>query len=344
MAAHLLALNVAAMGPVVCLWLHWRDGRRGDELAGCVGRRLAATSIAGLVVGTLLGGSLLAALWLADDRLFFEAAGRVPARRYWFGAAEWVFSLVCLGGYLLLWRRWPGRAGWGRLGVMWTLAVLGATNLLYHFPTLFAAIAVLEAEPARGAAPDFMSLLARGETLARLLHFALASVAVSGLVIMGDALRMRRLQADQQARRQVAAWGGRIALVPTLLQWLAGTYLLVQLPEASRAALLGGDWIGTSLFGGSLLASVALMHQLAAAAMGDASPRSILWAMTLMALTVLLMVAARQQARQALAPSRGAAATTTWERAGAGSGLPGGAEGRILPPMAGAVGGQQPRS
>ena len=52
LAAHLLCVDIASAGPLVCIWLDWR-GRR-DATARDAGRWLAKTSLAGLIVGGLL--------------------------------------------------------------------------------------------------------------------------------------------------------------------------------------------------------------------------------------------------------------------------------------------------
>src|ERR1700710_2313970 len=65
LSIHLLAANVAAAAPLVCLALDVRD-TRGDHLAGDVGRWLLRMSLAGLAVALALGGGALAILWLSD--------------------------------------------------------------------------------------------------------------------------------------------------------------------------------------------------------------------------------------------------------------------------------------
>ena len=103
LAVHLLAMNLASAGPVVCIWLRWG----GNELNDSLGRQLAWWSIVALVLGMVTGGLLI--VTTPGDGLW-NALARFPANAYWFAAAELVFSLVCLvaisGGWQVLNKWW----------------------------------------------------------------------------------------------------------------------------------------------------------------------------------------------------------------------------------------------
>src|SRR4051812_48598410 len=142
----------------------------------------------------------------------------------------------------------------------WILGWLAATNLMYHFPPLFAVISVLSARPHEWTGEvRFVSWMAEPEVLARTLHFVLASFAMTGLAVMAYALKMPA-ETDPRDRRRISSWGGWLALVPSLCQLLVGMYVLLELPDESRDRLLGGDLPGTALFGGSILATLVLFH------------------------------------------------------------------------------------
>ena len=72
-AAHLLLVNVAAAGPLVCVWLEWWASRRGDRLADEIAHRLARDSTWALALAMLLGGVLLTVLWGRRDSAYFDA-------------------------------------------------------------------------------------------------------------------------------------------------------------------------------------------------------------------------------------------------------------------------------
>lgn len=296
LSIHLMAANVAAAAPLVCLALDVRESRRGDALAGDVGRWLLRMSLVGLGVALLLGGGALAVVWLSAWDSFSRAAGWVPASRYYWAVPEMALYVVCLLAYLRLWKP-DVRHGAGAIWFRRLLGLLAATNLAYHFPLLFIAIGVYSTR-AMTEMVNFRAALVDPEIFSQFVHHLLASVAVVGVAMMGCALRMERAGRSADDVRRVAIWGGRVALVPTLLQWLAGVYVLLELPARSRSGLMGGDVLGTCLFGAALLGVIVLMHRLAGVAFGDTERRNLIASMALMTIVVITMVGARHRARQ----------------------------------------------
>jgi len=299
---HLLAADLAAVGPLVALWFAWRAAR-GDRLAADVERGLLRASIWALLAAAAFGGAALGLLWLADRRAWFEAARQIPARRYWFGLIELVFSWACLGVARWLARRQAAAGFDSCFSARFALTALAGTNLVYHFPPLFSAIGVLSTRPETwGGTANFLSLLSDSEVLARTLHHLLAALAVTGAAIMLGALRWRTAE-ESDDRRRVAASGARIALAASAAQLLAGLHLLFQLPASSRERLMGGDMLTGLLFAAALLVTVTLLHRLAAIAFGDAQPRGIVFTALLIALVMLLMATTRHRTRNAASPS-----------------------------------------
>lgn len=307
---HLLAADLAAVGPLVCLWLEWRAAR-GDRTAHEAERGLLRDSIAALCIAMLLGAAALGLLWMLDRESWFAAARQLPAQRYWFGLIELVFSLVCMAAALLLWRRDAAAGFTARFSGRFILLALAGTNLAYHFPTLFSAIGVLSTRPESwGQKVKFIQLLADPEVLARTLHHLLAATAVTGGALMLGSLRWWFEEAE--SARRVAIWGGRIALAASVLQLLAGMHLLFQLPPGARQQLMGEDLTTSLLFAGALLATVMLLHRLAAISFGDVEPRQIVATLLLIVLTILLMAATRQRTRTANSRPARRAACGSW--------------------------------
>lgn len=294
LAVHLLAVNLAGAGPLVCLWFDWREIRAGDALAGQVGRTLARRSFEALVLGGLLGLALLGMLWLRYPRAYFDGWRAVATSRLWFLIPEYFFSLAIMVVY---WASWNSRRRW-----VWghrLLNLVGSTNLLYHFPTQFVVIGMLCQQPSLRNAPyNHLALMAQPEALSAVTHHLLASLAVVGVWLMIVAVGPALEPHDPAAARRLSAFGARLALVPTLAQVLVGLWYLLQLPERIRAEMLGDELTTTALFGAAILASLGLMHHLAGAAWGDGDRRQTVRATLLLALTVTLMSAARHGARQ----------------------------------------------
>jgi hypothetical protein len=290
LAAHLLAMNVATAAPLVCIWLKRREVRSADDTAGRLGRFLAWQSIIGLLLGMAVGLLATWLLWKAGDEKFFEALAAVPRRRLWFGLIELAFFLV-----LMVWYAWA----WPRVRrpTLWhpALALLAATDLIYHFPPLFAAITVLQSRASLPAQElsytGFLAVMLASETLARVLHFLLASLVVTGSLMILYARRLAMEGSEDAGRCFV--WGARCAFAAGALQLLAGGYLLVSLPAGKQQRLMGGDWLATGLLAASVLGVFALLHSLAPLALGEANRRDAVRSLWLTVFIVLAMTAAR---------------------------------------------------
>jgi hypothetical protein len=315
---HLLAADLAMAGPLLAIWLELRGNRRGDELAGQIGRRLAWWSIGAFLAGITLGLLTVVALPRVEPAAYREAFGRVPASRWWFAAGEVAFSLVCMALYAGLWNwGWFARhRWWHRL-----LAVLAATNLLYHFPPLFTMISTLSMRPdLKGQVLDvdlYRQLLFDGETLSRVVHHWLAGVAVAAVAAMmlgargSDFGELSRTglgtgdSEDEVRRAGIVRAAARVALGATMLQIAVGVWVLIAMPAAMQSQLLGEDWIATALFGASMIAALGLMHHLSIISLGRTSRPSVYRTALVLVAVVLLMVATLHRARQcALEPAR----------------------------------------
>ena len=127
--------------------------------------------------------------------------------------------------------------------------------------------------------------------VARVVHFVMASFAVTGTAVIGWALWQTNSPTGQTDYERAAKWGARLALVPTILQIPVGVWTLSQLPVASQQPLLGGDAVGTGLLLISVLAAFWLMHQLSAVALGDTKRASLIKVILTMMIVIILMTA-----------------------------------------------------
>lgn len=297
LALHLLCMNAAAGGPLVAAWLDWRAAR-GDAGALEATRYLARHAIGGFAAGALLGLAIGWLSWTAAYQALW--LGPLSYKLRW-AAIEAGFSLVLLVGWWLWLPVGPGGKRWA-MATRGLLALLSSTNLLYHFPPLFAVAAHLydggqtTAGVLRGAA--FREQMLRGETLAMLVHVALASIAVAGVLLLGLALRWRR-RGDEAAANRLARAGGWWALVPTVGQLPVGLWTLAALAPAAQMPLMGSSGAGVLLLVGSLCAALWLARELAGVALGETGRPALIRAMTALLVTVVLMTAMQRQTRAA---------------------------------------------
>jgi hypothetical protein len=209
----------------------------------------------------------------------------------------------------------------------WLMALISASNLLYHFPPLMAVVGRIANEPRWTDEPlitrrVLVHLSLRPEILSLWIHFVVASVAVAAMAAIWfvnlpgpDAPDGAPLVDAAGARlpRQLAD----IALVASALQLPVGGWLLAASEARMRDALLGGNLPATSCFVAGVLGTIALLHTLAALAMGDATSttrRRTLWltlaVVVLMAATLSLGRAASVVPRRRAEPSQSPSAAS----------------------------------
>ena len=295
LSAHLLAVGVATAAPFVCVLCDWRSRRRGDAELARVGRRLAGDCFWLFLVGVALGFIQLAWLLWRGSPEDVEALRAMPVSRWWFGVVELLIYLACMLAYWYGYDRWQ-RRGWHRL-----LAIAAGTNLGYHFPALFTIVSVVgERSELWGTTINFRVLLTDRETIARVLHFWLASFAVTGVLAMRSwrltqpALNNESATTHDQPGTSFGAW---IALVATGLQMPLGLWLLTTLPPAAQHLLMGRSAIATGLLIAAVVASLALLHLLASMTMGQVESRLVRRSAALVIAIVTLMVATRLSIR-----------------------------------------------
>jgi hypothetical protein len=295
LAVHLLCVNVASGGPILGAWLDWR-GRSGDEAASKAAKFLARWSVVGLLAGAVLG---LIVGWLKWDAAYRSLwLGPLSYKLHWAGI-EAVFSLVLL----VIWGFWlPARSerAAGAVACRGILAMLSSTNLLYHFPPLFAVAAQLYDEGhvsgVRLSGAAFRQQMLAGVAPSITVHVALASIAAAGVMLLILALRQGRTGEEKRAVR-VAVWGGRWAVAPSLAQLPVGLWTLATLPATQQTKIMGSDAAATLLLIAAVLAAFWLVSDLAKIAMRETHPRMLARAILAMIVTVVLMTALQQQTR-----------------------------------------------
>jgi hypothetical protein len=301
LAAHLACMNVAAGGPLVALWLEWKD-RRGDYVAAEAARYLTGCSLLALLIGSLLGVVLGWLRWTPAYQHIWQVQ---LSRMLFWGLMELGVSGLILTGYWI----WRSRAELstrqGYLGRSFLL-LLTSTNLLYHFPPLLIVAAKLADGAIDRSVADISGVIPRSvfrrlmffeETPALTMHFGLASVALAGLMLLGLALRRMKVDLEIRNAKRIAAWGGWAALGATALQLVVGLWLLATTPPDLQAQLTGSALAPTLCLVISLIAVIWLLRELSNITLGEPTRGAMVRAMIAMTVVVLLMTAARQLSR-----------------------------------------------
>ncbi|WP_146118543.1 hypothetical protein [Blastopirellula marina] len=291
LSLHLFLMNLAAVGPLLAIWLDVRSLRRDQPEVGGIGRMVGWCSLVAFGLGMVLGLIQGLLIWLEGGEAYFAALSNVWNSKVIYGFWEIGFSAVCLVIYLAWWQFGKRAATWQRV-LSRFLAILAATNLLYHFPTLFTIVGMMARGEVTVDPPvdsgEFRTLLVQGEVIWFTLHFWFASFAVSGLLT--GMFCLKRLPEDQREATAGAAF--TIALVPTLLQIPVGFMLTTSLNSGQQSRLMGGDPLCTALFAISLGMALWLMHLLATLAFFERDAKKAHQASMVLGGTILLMTAA----------------------------------------------------
>lgn len=288
LAAHLIAMNIASAAPLLCLVLvRYSRQRQDDVLSLKAATQLAGGSCLLLIAGVVLGVLVGALRWMAGDTALIDVIPFFGRKVFW-GVLELACSLLWMLGYWY-WLRRGGPSSVFLRFVHGGLAVLAATNLLYHFPPLLTIMSMA----ARGSiqvtetvdAASFRQWMYTPNVLAHTLHFTIASVAITCGYLFWI------VDGAESNERQLGL-GGRVALGATVLQIPSGLWLLVVTPVDLQAKLMGNHPIATGCFLMSILCTFALLQQLSSLAMGQPNRQVARRASGLMVLTVVLMTGA----------------------------------------------------
>lgn len=281
LAGHLLCMNVSSAGPLLCIWLVRRKATPDSVITG---KRFAIWTIWLLLIGILLGLALgVVSYWSGDQKLY--SALPYFRRKIVFGIIELGCSLGWMTGYCL-WIRWRPPATALTRTLHAGLAVLSATNLLYHFPPLLTVMTKVAGGEMTvtedvGAAA-FRQLAFTPNVLAHSLHFWLASFAVSGVFLFWIARPVSEYY-------RLCMTGARVAFAATALQLPAGLWLMFTTPPADQSKLVGGNAIASGLFLTSMISAFYLVQNLAALAFGDEDQKLPRRSALLLLATVVLM-------------------------------------------------------
>lgn len=283
-------MNVCSGGPLLCVWLgRKRASRESNHLA----QRLAVWSIWWLLLGILFGLAVGILTFSLGDRALWEVLPSFRRKIMW-GIVELCCSLGWMGAYVL-WCRWSPPQGAVARMLHASLPLLSAANLLYHFPpllTVMAKVAAGELEVVGDVdAQTFRGLMYQPNVLAHTLHFAWASIAVSGVFLFRLA---SQLESPQTFYRLGARWG----LAATAMQLPTGLWLMMTTPPALQSRLVGGDIVVTGLFLVSMICAFYLLQTLAAISFGEDDLKLPSRSEWLMVATVFLMTGTLHLLRQ----------------------------------------------
>lgn len=272
---HILGVNLALGGTVLALANQLQSRGGQSQLRTAFAEPLKRANVISIGAAAATGLLLLAVV----QSLFRQS----PARATLLSSGVWLVVLVLLGLALLAaWKVRPGISLLCLLGIAVVHVGLAVTHARPElWPTLGNPWGVF-------GDPSYWP---------RLLHFVLAAIGFTALVVTWWAARQARAGRDVEAHREIARECWIWALVTTALEFADGFILLLTLPQPVLIGLMEG---GLATLGPLLLSVIfglGILTVLQHARDPVASYGLVTGALIAMTLTIVLMSITRHQVR-----------------------------------------------
>jgi hypothetical protein len=289
---HLLAMNVVLGGSILAL--HWRVSRReADGVHRAAVTSAFAKALPVVVAATVtLGVAPLLFVQVLYGRLFLASSVLMA---WWWLAVVPLVILAYYGAYLLAFR--GGSLGsWAKPAATAVALLFGAVAFLYASNVTRSLRPETFAEVARTSGAGLTLNLDDPTLWPRYLHVLFGAVAVAGLGVA--VVGARRREADPETASWAMRRGTAIFAVATAVNIFVGMWLLLAQPWDVLMRLVGGDtWAMTLLAVGILLAVATGGFALLALGAKD-----LVWAtkaqVAVLLPTLIVMVLLRDQLRQ----------------------------------------------
>jgi len=287
---HMLFLNLSLGGSLLAAVAHRLSGGRVDDYRAVLARRLQAVNTYGISLTITTGVAPLLFVQVLYGQLMYPAT--ILLGWVWFA-----LLILILVGYGAAWAAKPAADGAGRARGGWLLIAA----------VMFLAIAVLQVMVHLAKVqPELWPRLASSPWLPlgdptflpRLLHFVLAAVAFTALVVAAHAVRRVAAGVDPEPNRAIAAFAWRWALWTTALQVVDGFLLLLLLPRPVLLGLMRGGAATMVPLTLAILLGVGLLMMLARVTEPAARARLVTGTLAATVATVAVMAVTRHQIRE----------------------------------------------
>jgi hypothetical protein len=289
---HALFMNVTLGGTILAAVGQLQSrGRIGDHRS-VLAARLMTINTFGISLTITTGVAPLLFVQTLYQQYFYTATILIG----WI----WLLFLVMLmvgyyAVYLYKFRGTPsGRPG----GTVW-LGLAAAMFLLISM--VHVAVNLIHAQPGKWSALADDPWLVLGDPAywPRLLHFVLASIGFSGLVIAWWAVRRARAGEDVELNGKIARFGWRWALWTTVAQVIDGFLLLLVLPQEVLSSLMKGGAATLVPLGLSIVLGLGMLMMLSRVSDPTEKPGLVGGTLVSMTSTIAIMSITRHQVRVA---------------------------------------------
>jgi len=226
---HMLFMNLTLGGTIMAALGQLFSKGKADDYRAVMAARLMGINTYGISLTITSGIAPLLFVQVLYQQFFYTATIMI--------AWVWLMSLVLLtiayyAAYLYKFKGTPTR-GSGGTAWLWVSAILFFLIAMVHV-----AVNLIHSQPDKWAAlaDNPWAILGDAAYWPRLLHFVLAGLGFSGLVVAWWAARQAGKGVEVELNTKVARYGWKWALWTTMLQVVDGFLLLMVLP---RPVLIG---------------------------------------------------------------------------------------------------------
>ena len=287
---HALFMNLTLGGTILAAVGRLRAGTEPGDYRGVLADRLVGINTYGISLTITTGIAPLLFMQLIYQQYFYTATILIG----WVWLAFLVLLMV--GYYAVYVYKFKGAPRRGHGGGGW-LAAAAAMFLLISM--VHVAVNLIHSQPDKWAAlaDSPWAILADRAYWPRLLHFVLAGIGMSGLVVAWWAVRRAKAGADVELNTRIARFGWRWALWTTLAQVIDGFVLLFVLPREVLVGLMRGGGLTLVPLGIGIALGIGLLMMLSRVSDPVERPGLVGGTLAAMLLTIAIMSVTRHQVR-----------------------------------------------
>jgi hypothetical protein len=287
---HLVFLNLTLGGTLLAAVAHLAAGGRAGDHRTVLARRLMAINTYGISLTITTGVAPLLLIQVLYQQYFYTATILIGG--VWLG----FLGLLIVGYYAAYLYKFRGVPATGSGGGAWI--VISALSFL-TIASVHVAVHLLHAQPGRwaDAAAGSWSVLGDATFIPRLLHFVLAGIAFSAVVVAWWAVRQARRGEESELNTAIAGSAWRWATWATALAVVDGFVLLLLLPRPVMIGLMSSGAATMVPFTVAILLGIGLVVMLFKVSDPVVAHGTVTGTLAALALTVAVMAVTRHQVR-----------------------------------------------
>ncbi len=287
---HALFMNLTLGGTILAAVGRILAGGDADDHRGVLADRLVAINTYGISLTITTGVAPLLFIQTLYQQYFYSAT--ILIGWIWLG----FLVMLMVGYYAVYLYKFGGAPGRGHGGGGWLVT---AALMFLLIAMVHVAVNLIHAQPEKWAAlaDNPWRILADPAYFPRLLHFVLAGIGFSGLVVAWWAVRRARQGHEVELNTRIARFGWRWALWTTIAQVLDGFVLLFVLPREVLLGLMRGGGGTLVPLGAGVALGIGLLMMLSRVAEPTEKPRLVSATLGTMLLTIGFMSITRHQVR-----------------------------------------------